>query len=173
MYLDDVISFGTDAPEALARLTEVLERLSSFRLQLKAKKCTFMQTVVAFLGHIVGRAGLACDPEKPSAVWAWHTPGLVKQVRQFIFRFVGYYRRFIQNFAELSEPLVTLTRKGTVFAWTLERQDAEFEALNSCLLQAPTLGFPTEADRFVLDTDASLFAVCGVLNQIQEERGRW
>ena len=30
--------------EALARLEEVLCRLSNFGLQLKAKKCTFMQT---------------------------------------------------------------------------------------------------------------------------------
>ena len=30
VYLDDVISFVTDAPEAMLRLTEVLERLSSF-----------------------------------------------------------------------------------------------------------------------------------------------
>ena len=37
--------------------------LSNFGLQLKAKKCTFMQTEVVFLGHIVGRTGLACDPE--------------------------------------------------------------------------------------------------------------
>ena len=51
VYLDDVISFDTDAQEALARLTEVLERSSSFGLQLKAKKFTFMQTDVAFLGH--------------------------------------------------------------------------------------------------------------------------
>ena len=36
VYLDDVISFGTDASEALLRLAEVLERLSSFGLQLKA-----------------------------------------------------------------------------------------------------------------------------------------
>ena len=75
-------------------------------------------------------------------------PDSVKQVRQFI-GFVGYYRRFIQDFAELAEPLVALTRKGTDFVWTSERQDA-FEALNSCLLQAPILDFPTEADRFVL-----------------------
>ena len=52
------------APEAMLRLTEVLERLSSFGLQLKAKKCTFMQTEVAFLGDVVDRAGLACDPDK-------------------------------------------------------------------------------------------------------------
>ena len=59
-----MISFGTTAPETLQRLVEVLERLSTFGLQLKAKKCTFMQTEVAFLGHIVGRAGIACDPGK-------------------------------------------------------------------------------------------------------------
>ena len=86
-------------------------------------------------------------------------------MRQFI-GFAGYYRCFIQNFAGLSEPLVALTRKGTVLAWTSKRQDA-FVALKSCLLQAPILGFPTEAEQFVLDTDASLFAVGGILNQIQ------
>ena len=166
--LDDVISFGTDAPVALLCLTEVLEHLSSFGLQLKAKKCTFMQTEVAFLSHFVGRSGLACDLEKLSAVWTWHTPDSVKQVRQFV-GFVGYYRRFIPDFAGLSEPLVALTRKGTVFAWTTERQDA-FDVLKFCLLRAPILSFLTEADRFVLDRDASLFTVGGILNQIQ---GDW
>ena len=82
-----------------------------------------MQTEVAFLGHIVGQSGLACDPVKISAVRAWHEPGSVKQVRQFI-GFVGYCRWFIQNFAELLEPLVVLTRKWAVFAWTPERQEA-------------------------------------------------
>ena len=56
-----MISFGADAPEALTRLTDILERWSSFGLQLKSKKCTFMQMEVAFLGHIVGHTGLTCD----------------------------------------------------------------------------------------------------------------
>ena len=68
VYVDEVISFGGTIPEALARLEEVLGRLSNFGLQLKAKKCTFMQMEVVLLGHIVGRTGLACDPAKLSAV---------------------------------------------------------------------------------------------------------
>ena len=68
-----------------------------------------------------------------------------------------------------AEPLVALTRKGTVFAWTTERQ-AAFDALKSCLLRAPILGFPTESERFVLDTDTSLFTVGSVLNQIQGDQ---
>ena len=61
VYLDDVISFGGSVTEALARLEEVLCRLSNFGLQLKVKKFTFIQTEVVFLGHIVGRTGLASD----------------------------------------------------------------------------------------------------------------
>ena len=167
VYLDDVISFGKTVPEAILRLEEVLARLSDFGLQLKAKKCTFMQTEVGFLGHIVGRTGLACDPEKLSAVRNWHEPNKVKSVRQFA-GFVGYYRRFVKNFAELADPLVSLTRKGVPFVWGSEQQRA-FDALKACLLSAPILGFPTEDDRFVLDTDASLFAIGGVLSQIQNE----
>ena len=44
VHLDDVISFSGTITEALVRLEEVLNRLSNFGLQLKAKKCTFMQT---------------------------------------------------------------------------------------------------------------------------------
>ena len=167
VYLDDVISFGKSIPEALTRLEEVLARLSDFGLQLKAKKCTFMQTEVGFLGHIVGRTGLACDPEKLAAVRNWHEPNRVKAVRQFVV-FVGYYRRFVKQISELAELLVALTRKGAPFVWTDEKQTA-FDALKACLLSAPILGFPTEEGQFVLDTDASLFAVGGVLNQIQNE----
>ena len=111
------------------RLEEVLARLSDFGIQLKAKKCTFMQTEVAFLGHIVGRTGLACDPEKLSAVRNWHEPNRVKAVRQFV-GFVGYYRRFVRNFAELADPLVALTRKGVPFVLGGEQQKA-FDALKA------------------------------------------
>ena len=164
VYLDDVISFGKSVPEALGRLEEVLAPLSDFGLQVKAKKCTFMQTEVGFLGHIVGRTGLACDPEKLSAVRNWHELNRVKAVRQFV-GFVGYYRRFVKYFAEIADQLVALTRKGV---WANEQQTA-FDALKASLLSAPILGFPTEKDRFVLDTDASLFAIGGVLSQIQNE----
>ena len=167
VYLDDVISFGKSVPEALGRLEEVLARLSDFGLQLKAKKCTFMQTEVAFLGHIVGQTSLACDPEKLSAVRNWHEPNRVKAVRQFV-GFIGYYRRFVKKIAELADPLVALTRKGVPFMWGDEQQTA-FDAPKACLLSAPILGFPTEKDRFALDTDASLFAIGGVLSQIQNE----
>ena len=129
-------------------------KTGDFGLQLKAIKCTFMQTEVVFL--------------KLSAVRDWHAPDKVKAVRQFV-GFVGYYLRFVKDFAELAEPLVALTWKGAPFVWT-DRQQTAFEVLKACLISAPILGFPTEDGRFLLDTDTSLFAVGGILNQLQDGR---
>ena len=64
---------------------------------------------------------------------------------------------------------MTLARKGVTFAWTAEQQVA-FDTFKACLLQAPILGFPTEEGHFILDTDARLFAVGGVLNHLQDDR---
>ena len=90
----------------------------------------------------VGWTGLACDPAKLSAVRDWHAPDKVKALHQFV-GFVGYYRRFVKDFAELAEPLVALAWKGAPFVWT-DRQQTAFESLNACLISAPILGFPTE-----------------------------
>ena len=98
----------------------------------------------------------------------WHAPDKVKGVGQFV-GFVGYYRRFVKDFADLAEPLVALTRKGAPFVWTDQQQTA-FEALKACLVRVPILGFPTEGRQFDLDMDASLFAVGGVLSQLHNDR---
>ena len=106
---------------------------------------------MVFLGHIVGLTGLACDAAKLIAIRNWHAPD--------------------KDFAELAEPLVALTRNGVPFVWTDQQQTA-FEALKACLVCAPILGFTTEDGRFVLDMDASLFAVGGVLSQLQKKE-KW
>ena len=138
VYLDDVISFGGTVTEALGHLEEVLCRLSNFGLQLKAKKCTFIQTEVVFLGHIVGRTGLACDPAKLAAVRNWHDLEKLKGSDSLLV--------LSDIIADLAEPLVALTRKGVPFVWT-DRQQTAFEALKACLVRVPILGFPTEDGR--------------------------
>ena len=105
VYLDDIISFGTTFGDALDNLTSIFERLRMYGLQLKSTKCHLFQTSVPFLGHVVGRRGLECDPKKIEDVKCWPVPDCLKSVRQFL-GFVGYYRRFIPSFADITEPLV-------------------------------------------------------------------
>ena len=96
VYLDDIISFGSTFSDALNNLTLIFEKLWSYGLQLKSTKCHLFQTSVPFLGHIVGRRGLECDPVKIDDVKAWPVPHCLKSVRQFL-GFVSYYRRSIPN----------------------------------------------------------------------------
>ena len=82
------------------------------RLTAQGQVMYLHQTEVVLLVYIVDRTGLACDPTKLAAVRNWHAPDKVKGVPQFV-GFVGYYRRFVIDFADLAEPLVALTGKGS------------------------------------------------------------
>ena len=162
VYLDDIISFGSTFDGALTNLTLIFERL------LKSTKCHLFRSSVPFLGHIVGRRGLECDPAKIEDVKSWPVPDCLKSVRQFL-GFVGYYRRFIPSFADVATPLVTLTGKDVPFVWDSSCSTA-FTALRATLLDAPILAFPTETALYILDTDASNFGLGGVLSQVQNDQ---
>ena len=162
VYLIDIISFGSTFSNALDNLTLICERLRSYGLQLKSTKC---QTSVPFLGHTVGRRGLECDPVKIEDIKSWPVPDCLKSVRQFL-GFVGYYRRFIPNVADIATPMVALTGKDVRFVWDMVCSTA-FYALRNSLIHAPILAFPTETGQYMLDTDASNCGLGGVLSQIQ------
>ena len=104
VYLDDTIYFGTTFDDALNNLMLIFERLRSNGLQFKSTKCHLLQTSVPFLGHVVGRDGLQCNLKKIEDVKSWPVPDCLKSERQFL-GFVGYYRRFISNFADMAEIL--------------------------------------------------------------------
>ena len=115
VYLDDIISFGTTFEDALDNLTLFFDWFRAYDLQLKSTKCHLFRTSVPFLGHIVGRRGLECDPKKIEDVKAWPLSDCLRSVRQFL-GFVGYYRRFVPGFADLAEPQVALTGKDVLLS---------------------------------------------------------
>ena len=95
----------------------VLIRVAEYGLQLKSTKCNLFRTSVPLLGHIVGRAGLECDPYKLSAVANWIPPSTIKGVREFL-GFTGYYRRFVPDYSTVTQPLVRLLGKGCKFSFS-------------------------------------------------------
>ena len=65
-----------------------------------------------------------------------------------------------------------LTRnKGKNFCWTDEAQ-VSFENHNRELCETPILGMPKEKGMFVLDKDASVIAISGIVRPEQEWNGR-
>ena len=79
---------------------------------------------------------------------------------------VGYYRKFVTNFASLTAPLSDLTKNGKTdtVQWSDDLQK-RFEEITSQLCNAPVLKLPDFDKDFVRRTDASDTGLGGVLLQ--------
>ena len=117
------------------------------------------------------RHGVRPDPEAVEAVLTWKDPRTDTQLLSFL-GFANYYREFIKGYADKVYPMQKLMRnKEKKFEWNDEAQVA-FENIKRELCEAPVLGMPTEKGMYVLDTDASVVAISGILHQEQEWNGR-
>ena len=90
-----------------------------------------------------------------------------KQVKQFL-GLVGYYRKFVPRFADISRVLTKLTCKDEELKWTPEC-DKCFHMHKDYLQEAPILRYPDQAASYTLYTDASKYAYAGVLTQRQDD----
>lgn len=163
IYLDDVILFAKTVEEHRQKYLAMIERLRRANLQLQPDKCVFLKTEVKFLGHIISANGVQPDEAKVSAVSKFPTPTTPTNVRQFI-GLAGFYRRFIDNFSKIAKPLTKLLEKDVPFVWT-DDQQTSFNILKQKLCEKPLLIFPNFSKPFILTTDASKFAIAGILSQ--------
>ena len=116
---------------------------------------------------MVDRHGVRPDPEAVEAVLTWKAPRTDTQLLSFL-GFANYYREFMKGHADKVYPMQKLMRnKWKKFEWNDEAQVA-FENIKRELCKAPVLGMPTEKGMYVLDTDASVVAISGILHQEQE-----
>uniref|UniRef100_A0A672LNT7 Reverse transcriptase/retrotransposon-derived protein RNase H-like domain-containing protein n=1 Tax=Sinocyclocheilus grahami TaxID=75366 RepID=A0A672LNT7_SINGR len=113
--------------------------------------------------------GILSDVDKVRVVSKFAIPKSVKQVRPFL-GLSNYYRRFIKNYAKLSEPLCALIRDATPFGWDDSCQKA-MDDLKSCLTSSPVLRFPDFGKAFYIHTDACDAGLGAALMQ-QDEDGR-
>uniref|UniRef100_A0A8C6M7M4 Gypsy retrotransposon integrase-like protein 1 n=1 Tax=Nothobranchius furzeri TaxID=105023 RepID=A0A8C6M7M4_NOTFU len=167
VYLDDIIVFGRDFQEHLARLGTVLEKLRQSNLKVKPSKCDLFSTQVHYLGHVISAEGVKPDPAKIEAVREWPIPANQTEVQSFL-GLASYYRRFVKGFADIARPLHRLQERGKRFQWSEECQEV-FEKLKTCLITAPVLTYPDPKKSFILDTDASEVGIGAVLSQVEGE----
>ena len=171
VYLDDIIVMGKDFETALNNLRAVFLRLRQAGLQLKVSKCLLLQKSVVFLGHRVSDQGVTCDQSKTETIRDWPRPQDKTEIKSFV-GLANYYRKMVPNFSEIALPLTRLTKKKAKFEWGPQEEEAFFK-LKHCLSEPPILAFPLEhGGSFVLDCDASSFAIGAVLSQYQENSER-
>ena len=162
-YLDDIIIYSRSEKEHLELLEEIFTRLKAAGLKLKLEKCCFFKKHIQYLGHLISEEGIQPLLEKLESIAKMPAPKNPKEVKQFL-GLVGYYRKFVPRFADISRVLTHLMKKDVEFKWTPECENC-FQILKDFLQQAPILKYPDPQASYTLYTDASKYAYAGVLTQ--------
>ena len=163
VYLDDIIISSRSFKEHYKDLEKVFSRLNAFNLKINRLKSNFCCEKVRYLGHIITNEGIEIDPEKTSAIILRAEPRNIKQVMSFL-QTCSWYRRFIPDFAGISNALSRLLKKNTKWTWG-EAERKSFNLLKTLLTTAPILQQADIQQPFILKTDASGYALGAVLVQ--------
>lgn len=168
IFLDDVLIYSKCKEDHVIHINLVLDILEKFDLKINIEKCQFMREEVHVLGHVISKKGLKTDDKKVNVIKNWDVPTNIGELRSFLGA-IGYYRKFIDQFAQKSAPLTNLLRKGVKYN-IKEDQMKSFIILKECLISAPILMFPDYTKRFIIRTDASRKGIGGVLLQEADDK---
>ena len=111
---------------------------------------------------LISVQGVSTDEGKVSYILKWLLPKSIRDVHSFL-GMVGYYHKFVQNYALIAKPLFQLT-KGNKLAWNGDAEYA-FNQLKNALATTPVLALLDFTHSFVVETDASNLGIGAVLVQ--------
>lgn len=152
VFVDDILIYSQTLEDHVSHLREVFQLLQQHELYVKASKCSFAKSHLEYLRHIIGVAGVSTDLGKVKAVQDWLVPKNLRQLRGFL-GLVGYYRKFIQGYGLMTNPLTKFLKKDVKYVWSPLAQEA-FDSVKQALTQAPVLRLPDFTQQFVVQTDA-------------------
>ena len=181
VYIDDIIIFSKDYEEHHEHLGHILSLLQEAGIKLKLKKYFFLRDEVEYLGFRIRPGTLSAYPDA-KAIGAVHEstfPKHPKAMKSFLGA-CNVYRRFIKAFSKTSTPLTDMLKKdsGTEWGEDLEptkEQRYAYETLKEALVSPPILALPVRGRLYMIDCDASAYAIGVVLlqQQDQEEEKKW
>ncbi|KAL0194735.1 hypothetical protein M9458_008307 [Cirrhinus mrigala] len=128
-YMDDVVIHSNSWAEHLQHLQQTLKRIQEAGLTLNVAKCEWARQEANYLGNHLGNGQLRPQMDKVEAIRRSPQPKTKKEVRSFL-GLVGWYRRFVPNFASIAAPLANLLSKTVTnpIPWTDDCETA-FNAL--------------------------------------------
>ena len=104
-----------------------------------------------FLGFVISADGIEIDSAKVEAIHNWEALKCVKDVQCFL-GFVNFYRRFIDKYLEICQPLFQLLKKDTPFNWSPQCETV-FEQLKIAFTSTPILRHFEPELEMILETD--------------------
>lgn len=161
--MDDLICISPTFEAHLQPLERMFSALHAAGLTLKPSKVQFGLTEVENLGHVISAKGIAVSSERIEVIQELPTPTCTKYLRS-VSDMLNFVRRFVKYYAELTAPLINITRKDFVLgrnfksAWG-PSQGVVFAKINQVLASTPAIHFPDFLREFILHIDSSEYGV--------------
>ena len=168
-YADDImIATNGSFREHLKVVEKVLKRLVVGKIKIRPQKINLDRKTVEFLGMVWTEGKLSIPEAKVLAFKNLPSPNTPKKAKSVICA-LAYYRKFVPNFAQLSQPIMDLsTLHAKEFKWTPEHETL-FRKLIKQICTHATVHLPDPKKPYYVQTDASNYCGAGKLFQKDEE----
>nr|GEW49666.1 reverse transcriptase domain-containing protein [Tanacetum cinerariifolium] len=154
---------GTFQRCMMAIFYDMIEKTMDVFMDDFLEKSHFMVKEGIILGHKISNNGIEVDKTIVDVIAKLPHPTTVNGIRSFLDH-AGFYRRFIQDFSKIAQPMTRLFEKDTPFFFSKKCVEA-FQTLKKKLTEAPILVAPDWDLPFELMCDASDFAIGAVPRQ--------
>ena len=160
-YFDDIVVCGHTQKEHDVNLRLFMDRAKEVNLTLNPNKCVFSTNRLNFLGHRFEGGEMTPDPDRLAPLIDFPTPKNLRELERFI-GLVVYYSKWVQGFSTIAEPL--FRAKNERLLPLPNDAVSAMDALKS-LIASASLAIPTGNGLLVLETDASIISIGGVLTE--------
>eukprot|EP00253_Pinus_taeda_P030645 PITA_30645 len=111
VFIDDILVYSENEEEHIKHLAAVLRLLREHQLYAKLNECSFFQTEVHYLGHVVSKEGIAIDLEKIRAIMEWVAPKSVDKRKGKKFEWTGECEASFEKLKQLltHAPVLQIT----------------------------------------------------------------
>ena len=157
-YLDNITISGRNQEEHDYNLQRFMKAAEEQNLKFNKSKCTFSTRKLTILGKVVEEGEIRPDPDRLKALKELPVPQNMKALKR-IQGFFSYYSSWIENFSHKIKPLIQVT----AFPMSEEAVTAFYELKKE--VEDSVVGVIDESQPFLLETDASDYAIAATLNQ--------
>lgn len=162
VFFNDILIYSGSFDDHVIHLEKTFQVLFDNQFVLKLSKCSFAQSQVEYLGHLVSKRGVEPVASKVGAIRQWPVPQSTKALRSFL-GLVSFYHRLIKGYAIIATLLVKATTIEP-FQWTTLAQIA-FEQLKQAFSEAPVLTLTNFQLLFTIETNALGVGMSAILSQ--------
>ena len=121
IFIDHILVYSKRKEEHDEHLQIILQVLREHKLYAKFSKCEFYKDNMQYLGHVISKEGISADPNKIKEIIDCHVLNDVTDIRSFM-GITGYYKKFIEGFSKIANPIISLQKKGKRFVWDKKMQ---------------------------------------------------